>query len=123
MERVQVEKDNEGRLLTVNFDDMLQADLGANAGFRKAYLREAVGCMLTGEVNVGRSMLRKYVNGTVGFIPLGKALGRSPKTLMQMLGPKGNPHIRNFFEIVAYLQKMEGSVFEWQEQEREQDAA
>ena len=117
MARVQIEKDKDGKPLTVPFDDMLTADLEASAGFRKAYLREAVGCMLTGDVEVGRSMLRKYVNGTLGFIALGKALGRSPKTLMQMLGPKGNPHIKNFFEIVAYLQKIEGPVFEWQEQD------
>jgi hypothetical protein len=28
---------------------------------------------------------------------------------MQMLGPRGNPTITNFFEIVSYLQKVEGS--------------
>ena len=33
---------------------------------------------------------------------------QSPKSLMRMLGPKGNPQARNFFEIVAYLQKKEG---------------
>jgi hypothetical protein len=33
---------------------------------------------------------------------------KSPKSLMRMLGPKGNPQARNFFEIVAYLQKKEG---------------
>jgi hypothetical protein len=27
---------------------------------------------------------------------------------MRMLGPKGNPQARNFFEIVVYLQKREG---------------
>ena len=117
MGRVQIEKDKDGRPLTVPFDDLLRADLEASAGFRKAYLREAVGCMLTGEVEVGKSMLRKYVNGTVGFTGLGLALRRSPKTLMQMLGPKGNPHIKNFFEIVAYLQKIEGCVFAWQDQD------
>jgi len=43
---------------------------------------------------------------------MGQALGRSPKTLMRMLGPKGNPQIRNFFEIIAYLQKVGGRVLE-----------
>jgi hypothetical protein len=31
---------------------------------------------------------------------------------MQMLGPKGNPTIRNFFEIVSYLQEVEGSALQ-----------
>ena len=83
---------------------MLQED----AEFRKALLAQTVEVMLEGEIEVGKGLLRKYVNGTIGFIKLGAALGKSSKTLMQMLGPKGNPHIRNFFEIVAYLQKFEG---------------
>jgi hypothetical protein len=33
---------------------------------------------------------------------------KSPKSLMRMLDPKGNSQARNFFEIVAYLQKKEG---------------
>ena len=65
-------------------------------------------CMVLGEVEIGKSLIRKYVNATVGFIMLGEALGKSSKTLMQMLGPKGNPNIRNFFDIVAYLQKADG---------------
>jgi hypothetical protein len=42
--------------------------------------------------------------------PVGRAsvTKKSPKSLMRMLGPKGNPQARNFFEIVAYLQKKEG---------------
>lgn len=56
--------------------------------------------------------LREYVNGTVGFLKLGEALGRSPKSLMRMLSPAGNPQARNLFEMVAYLQKAEGTVLE-----------
>ena len=60
----------------------------------------------------GKSILRKYINGTIGFIQLGADLGRSPKVLMRMLGPKGNPQARSLFEIVAHLQKIEGTVLE-----------
>jgi hypothetical protein len=48
----------------------------------------------------------------VGFLKLGAALGRSPKSLMRMLSPTGNPQARNLFEMVAYLQKVEGTVLE-----------
>ena len=54
-------------------------------------------------------MLREYINGTVGFVALGQALGKSPKSLMRMLSRQGNPHIRNLFEIIAQLQKLEGT--------------
>ena len=98
--------------MTRPFSELLTERLQQSAGFRKALLAEACGRMLSGEIDTGKSLLRKYVNGTIGFVKLGEALGKSSKTLMQMLGPKGNPHIRNFFEIVAYLQKVEGAVLE-----------
>jgi hypothetical protein len=40
-------------------------------------------------------------NGTVGFVKLGADLGRSPKVLMRMFGPTGNPQAKNLFEIVV----------------------
>ena len=64
--------------------------------------------MLSGDVETGKTVLRDYINTTVGFDKLASATKKSPKSLMRMLGPKGNPQARNFFEIVAYLQKKEG---------------
>ena len=49
-----------------------------------------------------------YINATVGFDELGTVTHKSPKSLMRMLSPDGNPQARNLFEIVAYLQKNEG---------------
>jgi DNA-binding phage protein len=97
---------------TRDFNETVRADLQHSAEYRRAYLREAVGCVVSGDVETGKSVLRKYINGTVGFMALGEAVGRSSKTLMQMLGPKGNPTITNFFEIVTYLQKVEGSALQ-----------
>jgi hypothetical protein len=68
--------------------------------------------MVAGDLETAKSVLREYVNGTVGFLKLGAALGRSPKSLMRMLSPTGNPQARNLFDIVAYLQKIEGTVLE-----------
>jgi DNA-binding phage protein len=98
--------------MTVSWDDTLRDEIQRSPEFRKALLKQILFLMGAGDVDTGKSLLRKYINATVGFIELGKALGRSSKTLMQMLGPRGNPNIKNFFEIVAYLQKREGSVFE-----------
>jgi hypothetical protein len=95
---------------TKDFNETVRADLQDSPDYRRALLREAVGCVVSGDVETGKSVLRKYINGTVGFVALGEAVGRSSKTLMQMLGPKGNPTITNFFEIVTYLQKLEGSA-------------
>lgn len=98
--------------LTKSFNDTVKVQLQRSAGFRRALLREAVSSMLSGDLDTGKSVLRKYINGTVGFVKLGADLGRSPKVLMRMFGPSGNPQAKNLFEIVAYLQKVEGTVLE-----------
>jgi hypothetical protein len=95
--------------LTKYFNETVKSRLQRSAGFRRALLREAVAAMIAGDVETGKSVLRKYINGTVGFIKLGEDLDRSPKVLMRMLSPTGNPQAKNLFAIVAYLQKIEGT--------------
>lgn len=99
-------------VLTTSFNETVRKKLQESAGFRRALLKEAIGCMIEGDVDTGKSVLRKYINGTVGFIKLGEDLGRSPKVLMRMFSAKGNPQAKNLFEIVAYLQKVEGTKLE-----------
>ena len=98
--------------LTKDFNETVKEHLQKDADFRRALLKEAVGAMIAGDLDTGKSVLRKYINGTVGFIKLGADLGRSPKVLMRMFSPTGNPQAKNLFEIVAYLQKVEGTVLE-----------
>jgi hypothetical protein len=97
--------------LTRNFRETIKEQL-ANADFRREFLREAVSNMVAGDLETAKSVLREYINGTLGFIALGQALSKSPKSLMRMLSPEGNPQARNLFEMVAYLQKIEGTVLE-----------
>jgi hypothetical protein len=80
--------------------------------FRREFLREALANMVAGDLETAKAVLREYINGTVGFIALGDALSKSPKSLMRMLSPMGNPQARNLFEIVAWLQKIDGTVLE-----------
>lgn len=94
-------------VLTTSFNETLRKKLQESAGFRRALLKEAVGCMIAGDVETGKSVFRKYINGTIGFVKLGQALDRSPKVLMRMFSAKGNPQAKNLFEIIAYLQKVE----------------
>ncbi len=53
-------------------------------------------------------MLCDYVNATIGFRALGKLTDKSPKSLMRMLGPHGNPQARDLLEIIGCLQEREG---------------
>jgi DNA-binding phage protein len=97
--------------LTRSFRDTVKEEL-ASEDFRRAFLCEAIRAMVAGDLETAKVVLREYVNGTIGFPQLGAALGRSPKSLMRMLSPTGNPQARNLFEMVAYLQKIEGTVLE-----------
>jgi DNA-binding phage protein len=81
-----------------------------NAEYRRAFLGEALGCIASNDVDTAKSVLRHYINGTVGFVKLGAALGKNPKSLMRMLSATGNPHLRTFAEIVSYLQKADKTV-------------
>jgi DNA-binding phage protein len=94
--------------LTRDFKEIIQARARRDPAFRRALLLEAVDAMLAGDMETGKSVLRDYINATVGFEGLGDKTHKSPKSLMRMLSPDGNPQARNLFEIVAYLQQKEG---------------
>ena len=94
--------------LTRDFRVMIRDRLERDPGFREALFEEGVQCLLAGEVDVGKSVLRDYVNATIGFQELGGLTSKSPKSLMRMLSPSGNPQASNLFEIIRCLQEREG---------------
>jgi hypothetical protein len=49
--------------------------------------------------------LRSCINATIGFEKLGTALGRSPKSLMRMFGPSGNPAAESLLGVIEELKK------------------
>jgi hypothetical protein len=91
--------------LTRKFKDTVQARVQADPVFRKALLREGIETMLGGDVDTGKAILRDYINATVGFEKLGHETGSSPKSLIRMFGPRGNPQARNLFTVLGHLQK------------------
>ena len=94
--------------LTRDFKETIRARIERDPGFREALLEEGVECLLSGDVEAGKSVLRDYINATIGFRELGGLTDKSPKSLMRMLGPHGNPQARNLFEIIGCLQAHEG---------------
>ena len=95
-------------VLTRAFKDTIKDRVRRDHAFREELLKEGIECLLTGDVDTGKAVLRDFINSTIGFDALGAATERSPKSLMRMLGPKGNPQARNLFEIIARLQEHEG---------------
>lgn len=98
--------------LTRDFKETIRSRVQRDPGFRQALLREGIEIFLSGDVETGKIILRDFINATVGFTKLSDVTHRSAKSLMRMLGPRGNPQARNLFEIVKYLQESEGVQFE-----------
>jgi len=93
--------------LTREFKETIQARVRRDRAFRRALLSESVESFLSGDVETGKTILRDYINATVGFEELSEATKHSAKSLMRMFCPSGNPQARNLFEIVEYLQRKE----------------
>ena len=98
--------------LTREFKETVRARVQRDPAFRRELLREGLETLLNGDVETGKTVLRDYINATVGFGELAEATRRSPKSLMRMLGPQGNPQAQNLFEIISYLLHHEGLHFE-----------
>jgi DNA-binding phage protein len=98
--------------LTRDFKETIRARVERDPRFRKELLREGVQAMLAGDVATAKTILRDYINATVGFADLAEATQIPSKSIMRMLGPTGNPRAGNLFEIVRYLQRHEGVRFE-----------
>jgi DNA-binding phage protein len=98
--------------LTHDFKATIRARAQRDKEFRQALLREAVECIVNGELGTGKAVLRDYVNAAIGFQKLEKRTRIPAKSLMRMLGPKGSPSAANLSCILTALQKSEGVRFE-----------
>ncbi len=90
--------------LTRDFKETVAMRVQKDARFRRALLAEAVETLLEGDLDTGKSLLRDYINATIGFEGLAQAIGKESKSIHRMLGPKGNPTAENIFLIVKVLQ-------------------
>ena len=93
---------------TRDFGELVQERVRKSPVFAEGILREAINALLSGEVEAGKSLLRDYIKGTIGYEALGKATGIQPKSLIRMFGPRGNPQAKNLLNVIGYLQKHAG---------------
>jgi DNA-binding phage protein len=94
--------------LTRAFKETVQARAQRDARFREALLTESIETLLSGDIDTGKALMRDYINATIGFGPLAKAIGAEPKSLMRMFGPAGNPTARNLLAVIGHLQTAAG---------------
>jgi len=97
--------------LTRDFKQTIRARAQRDLRFRKELLRMGLEAMLSGDITLAKTILRDYINATVGFSGLAEATHIPPKSLMRMFSPAGNPRATNLFEAVSFLQRREGVRF------------
>lgn len=93
--------------LTRSFKEIVKERAQRDAEFRAGLLSESIECFASGEVDVGKALLRDYINATVGFERLGEAVSMDPKNLMRMFGPRGNPRLNNLAAVLKELSRYE----------------
>lgn len=94
--------------ITRDFKETIQARALRDADFREGLLKESIESMLSGDTETGKSLLRDYIKATMGFEELGTLTSKSPKSLMRMVSPSGNPTANNLFRIIHTIQEREG---------------
>jgi DNA-binding phage protein len=94
--------------LTRSFVETIKERAEKDPKFRIGLLTEAAECFLNGDMETGKTLLRDYVNATIGFPELAKQLDKKPESLMRMLSAKGNPRADNLSQLLSSLRRHEG---------------
>jgi len=97
--------------LTRDFKETIRSRAERDPKFRKELLREGIESMLSGDIATAKTILRDYINATVGFTELAEATHIPSKSLMRMLGPTGNPRADNLFEVVIFYSTARACAF------------
>lgn len=80
--------------------------------YADALLEQGIQAMLDGEVEVGKSIIRDYINATIGFSLLAEKVNKNPKSVMRMFSETGNPNAGSLFSVISALQHHVGRHLE-----------
>ena len=94
--------------LSRDFKETILERAQRDSEFRVGLLIEASECLFNNEPEVTKSLLRDYVNATLGFKALGEIVDKNPASLMRMLSDKGNPSLDNMARVLSAVRQHEG---------------
>ena len=94
--------------LTRSFKETVQARILNDPGFGVELFAGAMECFLEGDMETGKSVLRDYINATIGFAELSRLTDIPEKSLMRMFSRDGNPLAENLFKVTKSLQEHGG---------------
>lgn len=91
--------------LTRSFKDTIMERIQTDSEYADAIFEQGVQAMLDGDVGAGKSIIRDYINATIGFEVLAAEVDKDPKSVMRMFSEKGNPNANNLFGVIGSLQR------------------
>ncbi len=98
--------------LSRSFRETVMSRVQNDPEFRVELISEATSAFLDGDIDTGKGLLRDYLNATGSLPNIARALNKEDKSLRRMLGPKGNPTLKNFIELLNACQQVEQVRFE-----------
>ena len=75
--------------------------------FRGELIVEATNAFLMDDMETGKGLLRDYLNATESIADIARELQVNEKSLRRMLGPKGNPTLKNFPSLLKVCSSAE----------------
>lgn len=94
--------------LTRDFKETILERAKNDPEFRIGLLTEAAECLLNDETDIAKTLIRDYVNATLGFSELANIVDKKPTSLMRMLSKDGNPSIENMSRVLTAIRQHEG---------------
>ncbi len=86
--------------LTKQFRETVMARAKDDKEFRQELIIEATNALLEGDIDTGKSLIKDYLNATEAFTAVADQLQKDEKSIRRMLGPSGNPTLKNFIGIL-----------------------
>jgi len=77
--------------LSKSFNQTTKPLIRENPAFRRELLVNAANALLAGDLDTAKAILRMYVNGAVGFIPLAAASATPPRPSCASSAPAATP--------------------------------
>jgi len=75
--------------------------------FRQELIVEATNAFLEGDLDIGKRLLRDYLNATEALPSIANEIKQNEKSIRRMVGPKGNPTLKNITNLLNACKRRE----------------
>jgi hypothetical protein len=93
--------------LTREFKETVMLRAKKDPDFRQELIVEATNAFLEGGFDTGKRLLRDYLNATEALSYIAGELKKDEKSIRRMVGPRGNPTLRNFVNLLNACKRRE----------------